>query len=51
MWITSNGFPIMAVDICKDVNNEDTGNANANVVVKIQNHFFLHNSTADTGLA
>ena len=48
---TANTFPIMAVDICKDVNNEDTGNANANVVVKIQNHFFLHNSTADTGLA
>ncbi len=48
---TTNNFPIMAVDICKDVNNEDTGNANANVIVKIQNHFFLHNSTADTGLA
>ena len=31
----------MAVDICQDPNNEDTGNANANVIVKYSEPFLL----------
>ena len=37
---TSFSFALQAVDICQDPNNSDTGNANANVIVRINNHFF-----------
>ena len=47
---TSFSFALMAVDICQDVNNEDTGNANANIVVRINNHFYQQNNNADTGV-
>ena len=47
---TSFSFALQAVDICQDPNNEDTGSANANVVVRINNHFLLRNNAADTGV-
>jgi hypothetical protein len=47
---TSFSFALQAVDICQDPNNEDTGSANANVVVRINNHFFQRNNAADTGV-
>ena len=47
---TSFSFALMAVDISQDVNNEDTGNANANIVVRINNHFYQQNNNADTGV-
>ena len=47
---TSFSFALQAVDICQDPNNEDTGNANANVIVRINNHFFQRNNAADTGV-
>ena len=42
-------FALMAVDICQDVNNEDTTTANANIIVRINNHFYQPNNQADTG--
>ena len=47
---TSFSYALQAVDICQDPNNEDTGSANANVVVRINNHFFQRNNAADTGV-
>ena len=47
---TSFSFALQAVDICQDPNNSDTGNANANVIVRINNHFFQRNNAADTGV-
>ena len=47
---TSFSYALQAVDICQDPNNSDTGNANANVIVRINNHFFQRNNAADTGV-
>ena len=37
---TATTFAIQAIDICQDPDNSDTGNANANVLVRINNHFY-----------
>ena len=48
---STNAIPLQAVDICQDVNNEDTTAANANIVVRIQNHFLNPPAAAgDTGV-
>ena len=33
-------FVIQAIDICQDPDNSDTATANANVLVRINNHFY-----------
>ena len=47
---TSFSYALMAVDISQDPNNSDVANANANVVVRINNHFYQQNNNADTGV-
>ncbi len=47
---TSFSFALQAVDICQDPNNSDVANANANVVVRINNHFYMRNNAANTGV-
>ena len=48
---STNAIPLQAVDICQDVNNSDTTAANANVIVRIQNHFLNPPAAAgDTGV-
>ena len=37
---TATTFAIQAIDICQVPDNSDTGNANANILVRINNHFF-----------
>ena len=37
---TQTTFAIQAIDICQDPDNSDTANANANVLVRINNHFY-----------
>ena len=37
---TATTFAIQAIDICQDPDNSDTGNANANILVRINNHFY-----------
>jgi len=44
---TTTTFAIQAIDISQDPENSDTGNANANVLVRINNHFYR----SGTGLA
>ncbi len=47
---TSFSYALQAVDICQDPNNDDTGSANGNIVVRINNHFYQRNNAADTGV-
>lgn len=48
---TTNAIPLQAVDICQDPNNSDITAANANVIVRIQNHFLNPPAAAgDTGV-
>ena len=44
---TATTFAIQAIDICQDPDNSDTANANANVLVRINNHFYR----SGTGIA
>ena len=44
---TATTFAIQAIDICQDPDNSDTSVANANVLVRINNHFFR----SGTGIA
>ena len=44
---TATTFAIQAIDICQDPDNSDTGSANANILVRINNHFFR----SGTGIA
>ena len=37
---TANTFVVQAIDICQDPDNNDTTSANANILVRINNHFF-----------
>ena len=37
---TNASFIIQAIDISQDPNNSDTGNANANILVRINKHFY-----------
>ena len=37
---TATTFAIQAIDICQDPDNSDTSTANANILVRINNHFF-----------
>ena len=37
---TANTFVVQAIDICQDPDNSDTSEANANILVRINNHFF-----------
>jgi|TARA_R100001440_G_scaffold13633_3_gene23549 hypothetical protein len=37
---TATTFAIQAIDISQDPDNSDTGSANANVLVRINNHFY-----------
>jgi len=37
---TDNTFVLQAIDISQDPDNEDTASANANILVRINNHFF-----------
>ena len=36
----ANTFVVQAIDICQDPDNNDTSSANANILVRINNHFF-----------
>lgn len=44
---TATSFAIQAIDISEDPDNSDTATANANILVRINNHFFR----SGTGLA
>ena len=44
---TAATFVVQAIDISQDPDNSDTGSANANILVRINNHFFR----SGTGLA
>ena len=37
---TAATFVVQAIDISQDPDNSDTGNANANILVRINNHFY-----------
>ena len=37
---TNASFIVQAIDISQDPNNSDTGNANANILVRINKHFY-----------
>ena len=37
---TNASFVIQAIDISQDPNNSDTGSANANILVRINKHFY-----------
>ena len=45
---TGATFAVQAIDISQDPNNSDTGSANANILVRINNHFY---KSGTTGLA
>jgi hypothetical protein len=42
---TTNTLPLMAIDISQDPNNSDVAATNANIVVRINNHFYKQNQT------
>jgi len=42
---TTNTLPLMAIDISQDPQNNDTSATNANIVVRINNHFYKQNQT------
>jgi hypothetical protein len=42
---TTNTLPLMAIDISQDPSNSDTSASNANIVVRINNHFYKQNQT------
>ena len=44
---TTTTFAVQAIDISQDPDNSDTANANANILVRINNHFYR----SGTGLA
>ncbi|NND23615.1 MAG: hypothetical protein HKN86_02875 [Acidimicrobiia bacterium] len=44
---TATTFAIQAIDISQDPDNSDTGSANANILVRINNHFYR----SGTGIA
>ena len=44
---TATTFAIQAIDICQDPDNSDTSSANANILVRINNHFYR----SGTGIA
>ena len=44
---TATTFAIQAIDISQDPDNSDTSAANANILVRINNHFFR----SGTGIA
>ena len=44
---TATTFAIQAIDICQDPDNSDTSSANANILVRINNHFYR----SDAGIA
>jgi hypothetical protein len=37
---TNASFIVQAIDISQDPNNSDTGSANANILVRINKHFY-----------
>ena len=37
---TATTFVVQAIDICQDPDNSDTSTANANILVRINNHFY-----------
>ena len=37
---TTTTFVVQAIDICQDPDNNDTASANANILVRINNHFY-----------
>ena len=37
---TTTTFVVQAIDICQDPDNSDTSTANANILVRINNHFY-----------
>jgi hypothetical protein len=37
---TTNTLPIQAIDISQDPDNSDTSTSNANILVRINNHFY-----------
>ncbi len=45
---TATTFAVQAIDISQDPDNSDTANANANVLVRLNNHFY---KSGTTGLA
>jgi len=42
---TTNTLPLMAIDISQDPQNSDVAATNANIVVRINNHFYKQNQT------
>ena len=42
---TTNTLPLMAIDISQDPLNSDVAASNANIVVRINNHFYKQNQT------
>ena len=42
---TTNTLPLMAIDISQDPLNSDVATSNANIVVRINNHFYKQNQT------
>ena len=38
-------FVVQAIDISQDPENSDTGSANANILVRINNHFYRQGGT------
>jgi hypothetical protein len=42
---TTNTLPLMAIDISQDPTNSDIAASNANIVVRINNHFYKQNQT------
>jgi len=42
---TATTFAVQAIDIAQDPNNEDTASSNANVIVRINNHFYKSGTT------
>jgi len=42
---TTNTLPLMAIDISQDPANSDVAATNANIVVRINNHFYKQNQT------
>jgi len=42
---TTNTLPLMAIDISQDPLNSDVATSNANIVVRVNNHFYKQNQT------
>ena len=42
---TTNTLPLMAIDISQDPSNSDVAASNADIVVRINNHFYKQNQT------